>query len=691
MAINGYNKSFFKAVRLRKGEVPATLEDHCQVYASEAGVLRVILPNGDDVDLSTALAGPLVNKGGYNAAMNTPNLVTPAAGAVKNGYVYTVTAAGTFFGQALEIGDMLLCDQDNPTALAHWTIVERSLTGAVTTGGTLTSGNLVTGAGAQAAQDGGTALSTVTGHIASTSNPHSVTASQAGAPALAHGHSGTTDGSQLAQANTHTSPDTDGGASSLHHTLGTGANQACGGTDGRLSDARTPVAHAGSHVAAGTDPVTVAPTTVFEVDGNRVDVYTPNGSDAAPFKTIGAAAAVAVSPATIRVSPKSGGYTEDVTLSAGVSLEGWSSNAVGIVGNVVTTAGGNTSLRYLNFAGSGKTVTINNACSIIDCYSANAVVVAGTAIVQAWNFHIVPPTGIVPLTISSTGKYQAVLATIASTGDVPAVAQSAGQLVLNLCQVTASRTGAVIALSGGTVALVGCQVTNGAAGVAVDLTASGAISTNPNLIADLAATGNVVCGAKDTIIEGVEFIAAGALTGSVLTFRPFSQISGTADGNQLPAMSATKKGGVPATGTPSGKFLKDDGTFAAVSGGQQLADFAMVMNGSAAGGSTILFTEHFMPTTGKIAMGEVLVTVHKSGDNTQSAQAPAIFLLREYYYAMAGGYTIDCPAVLKDASGAISGATFYRISDTEHEFRVTMTGAANWVAKAYVRWNEITL
>lgn len=39
--------------------------------------------------------------------------------------------------------------------------------------------------------------------------------------------------------------------------------------------------------------------------------------------------------------------------------------------------------------------------------------------------------------------------------------------------------------------------------------------------------------------------------------------SGTLSGDRLPAMSATKRGAVPATGTPSGLFLKDDGTWAA--------------------------------------------------------------------------------------------------------------------------------
>lgn len=41
-------------------------------------------------------------------------------------------------------------------------------------------------------------------------------------------------------------------------TLGTGALQAVSGTDGRLSDARIPTAHASSHAAAGADPLTLS-------------------------------------------------------------------------------------------------------------------------------------------------------------------------------------------------------------------------------------------------------------------------------------------------------------------------------------------------------------------------------------------------------------------------------------------------
>jgi len=40
--------------------------------------------------------------------------------------------------------------------------------------------------------------------------------------------------------------------------------------------------------------------------------------------------------------------------------------------------------------------------------------------------------------------------------------------------------------------------------------------------------------------------------------------SGTLSGDRLPALSATKLGGVPATGTPANKLLKDDGTWVAI-------------------------------------------------------------------------------------------------------------------------------
>ena len=48
--------------------------------------------------------------------------------------------------------------------------------------------------------------------------------------------------------------------------------------------------------------------------------------------------------------------------------------------------------------------------------------------------------------------------------------------------------------------------------------------------------------------------------------------SGTLDGDRLPGLSTTKRGGVPATGTPSGKYLKDDGTWDTPAGSGGVSD-----------------------------------------------------------------------------------------------------------------------
>lgn len=77
--------------------------------------------------LQNAVTGALVFKGGYDAATNTPNLTTPSAGAVLQGFTYVVTVAGSFHGEAVQVGDMIIAKQDNPTALAHWTLVNKNI------------------------------------------------------------------------------------------------------------------------------------------------------------------------------------------------------------------------------------------------------------------------------------------------------------------------------------------------------------------------------------------------------------------------------------------------------------------------------------------------------------------------------------------------------------------------------------
>lgn len=77
-------------------------------------------------DINTTVAGSLVYKGGYDAATNTPLLdATPIA--VQQGWTYVVTATGDFFTENVQVGDMIIAKQTNPTTLAHWTIINKNI------------------------------------------------------------------------------------------------------------------------------------------------------------------------------------------------------------------------------------------------------------------------------------------------------------------------------------------------------------------------------------------------------------------------------------------------------------------------------------------------------------------------------------------------------------------------------------
>ena len=52
--------------------------------------------------------------------------------------------------------------------------------------------------------------------------------------------------------------------------------------------------------------------------------------------------------------------------------------------------------------------------------------------------------------------------------------------------------------------------------------------------------------------------------------------AGTFDGDRLPSISDTKKGGVPATGAPTGLYLKDDGSWAMPAGGGEAENIVRI-------------------------------------------------------------------------------------------------------------------
>jgi len=76
--------------------------------------------------VDNAVVGGLVYQGGYDAATNTPDLTT-SPNSILKGWTYTVTADGTFFGEQLRVGDVLIAEVNDPSALTDWTTVQNNI------------------------------------------------------------------------------------------------------------------------------------------------------------------------------------------------------------------------------------------------------------------------------------------------------------------------------------------------------------------------------------------------------------------------------------------------------------------------------------------------------------------------------------------------------------------------------------
>lgn len=76
--------------------------------------------------IGQAQAGALIYQGNYDASTNTPAITTNTG--VKTGWTYTVSVAGTFLGEAVEPGDMIIAKQNNPGAtLANWSVINKNI------------------------------------------------------------------------------------------------------------------------------------------------------------------------------------------------------------------------------------------------------------------------------------------------------------------------------------------------------------------------------------------------------------------------------------------------------------------------------------------------------------------------------------------------------------------------------------
>lgn len=95
---------------------------------------RVKYYDGTDVRVVATLSdveGLLNFKGGYNATTNTPDLETPASGAVSTGDAYIVTVSGDFFTEEVEPGDLLISQVDDPSSLSDWVRVQANIPSGV--------------------------------------------------------------------------------------------------------------------------------------------------------------------------------------------------------------------------------------------------------------------------------------------------------------------------------------------------------------------------------------------------------------------------------------------------------------------------------------------------------------------------------------------------------------------------------
>lgn len=97
-----------------------------------AGVASTDAATKGQVD--TAVASDITLKGAYNANTNSPNLdSSPSAGTILTGDHYVVSVAGTFYTEALQEGDSLISEVDNPSSIGDWIITNSQIVTPIVT------------------------------------------------------------------------------------------------------------------------------------------------------------------------------------------------------------------------------------------------------------------------------------------------------------------------------------------------------------------------------------------------------------------------------------------------------------------------------------------------------------------------------------------------------------------------------
>ncbi len=123
------------------GEIVQTSTGNENSFASELNMnsskINSLADPTDSQDAATkayvdaATVGGLVYQGGYDANNNTPVLDSRGTQiAVEKGWTYTVTVDGTFYGEVVRVGDVIIAEVDLAAgngALTDWTTVQNNI------------------------------------------------------------------------------------------------------------------------------------------------------------------------------------------------------------------------------------------------------------------------------------------------------------------------------------------------------------------------------------------------------------------------------------------------------------------------------------------------------------------------------------------------------------------------------------
>jgi hypothetical protein len=108
-------------------------DDDGDVYHTELGEIPVESLTLVKNYIDSSVSGGVYYQGGYdpttdltspgNYGLQTP----PNPNIIEIGWMYTVTADGTFFGEQVRVGDVLIAEIDAPTSLSDWTTVQNNI------------------------------------------------------------------------------------------------------------------------------------------------------------------------------------------------------------------------------------------------------------------------------------------------------------------------------------------------------------------------------------------------------------------------------------------------------------------------------------------------------------------------------------------------------------------------------------